>query len=164
MSYAVSYEIRDRAMRRRLKEYLDSCEMESPEAVARFFCYYTFLIWDYLEFGEIFRMYTDDVVMHYGGGQDVHGLEAVIRNTMQLKKGMTFRYKHMFTDIFAEGDCENGYHFVQSTSYCFPDSSGSRTDGGGKEYYLPQGLSNVICECDLKKENGRWIIKEEWMC
>lgn len=162
MPYAVNPEISDTETRRAMQRYLDECRLETPEEVAKFFACYTFLIWDYQLFGEIYRLYNDDIVMFYGGRDAVQGLENVISDTLSAKRGMTFRYKHIFADIFAEGDPESGYHFIQATSYFFPDSGDQEQDFEGR--ILPQGAGSCMCECEIQKINGKWTIVREWMC
>lgn len=147
-----------------MQRYLDECRMETPEEVAKFFAWYTFLIWDYRLFGEIYRLYNDDIVMNYGGRDAVQGLENVISGTLESKRGMPFRYRHIFSDIFAEGDPESGYHFIQATSYLFPDSAGQEQDSVGKGHILPQGTGSCMCECEIHKINGKWTVVQEWMC
>jgi len=164
MPYAINSEIHDLAARERLLHYLDNCSLETLDEVAKFFTYYTFLIWDHQLYGEIYRAYTDDIVMDYGGGKNVQGLENVIRGTLEAKHNMTFHYKHLFTDIFAEGDPESGYRFIQSTTYFFPESGDSEEDFLNGKSLLARGAGNCMCECEVKKINGRWIITHEWMC
>ena len=164
MAHSVNPDIRDTETRKLMERYLDRCQLETPEEVARFFVYYTYLIWDYQMFGEIYRLYDGNIVMHYGGGEAAQGLERVPANTLAAKRGMTFRYRHLFVDIFAEGDPEHGYHFIQSTAYIFPDSDNEEGDLLEEGTILPKGLGNLLCECEIRKINGKWAIVREWMC
>lgn len=159
MPYAVNPAICDTQTRKAMQKYLDECSLETPEEVAQFFTAYTYLIWDYQLFGEIHRVYTGDILLHYAD-HDVQGVANVILETLEAKRGMTFAYKHIFVDIFAEGDPERGYHFIQSTSYHFDENGPCEWDG----CVLPQNHGNCMCECEVRKVDGRWIIVQEWMC
>lgn len=164
MPYTMNPSIQDLVSRDKMLRYLEECAFETPEEVALFFTYYTYLIWDHQLFGEICHLYNDNIVMNYPGGSTVQGLQSVLFDTLGSKRGMTFQYRHLFIDIFAEGDAEHGYHFIQSTSYFFPEAHGSESDVLSGSAILPQGLGTCLCECALRKVQGRWTIVQEWMC
>ena len=151
--------------RKEMEAYVDNCELLTPEEVARLFEEYTHLIWDDFLIGRIYDFYDDDIVMNHANGVTVQGLANVFSGTlsaiadkMQNRPG----YKGVFVDIFAEGDPENGYRFLQATT---------GYDSYAEEYPVTEGRvvddsrngAIGMCECLVKKVDGRWQIVQEWL-
>lgn len=149
--------------RRRLEEYVDSCELQVPEEVARLFKEYTLLVWDYKLLGRIYQFYNDDIVLYVENGNTVVGIEAVVAETLAFTAAVPDN-ESWFIDIFAEGDPKNGYYFIQSTR-CVGTSLGYSSLGPPTGRSLSEGGRDAIglCECHVEKINGRWKITEEWM-
>ena len=150
---------------RKKMEYVDNCELLTPEEVARLFKEYTDLIWDDFMIGKIYDFYDDDIVMNHANGLTIQGVANVFANTLSaIADKMHSRpgYKGVFVDIFAEGDPENGYRFLQATT---------GYDSATEEYPVREGIvvnqsrngSIGLCECLVKKVNGRWQIIQEWL-
>ncbi|SKC36200.1 nuclear transport factor 2 family protein [Maledivibacter halophilus] len=148
--------------RNKLLEYVDNCELKTPEEVARLFEEYTKLIWDHKLVGKIYDFYCDDAVIHSGNGNDVTGVDNVFAGTLQFISSFP-DLKFKFLDIFAEGDEESGYKFVQAVYY---DGINTGYSQFGKPTGKPLSEDDYcmsVCECLVKKVNGRWKIVEEWL-
>ena len=150
------------AERERLVAYVDSCELKTPEEVAKLFEDYTRTIWDFKLVGRINDFYCDDIVINREGGSDLVGAQQVFQNTLHLMAAFP-DLKLKFIDIFAEGSEEEGYSFGQAIYF-----DGSNT--GYSMYGPPTGKSLTegdvclgLCECRVEKVNGRWKIIEEWV-
>jgi hypothetical protein len=145
----------------RLKKIVNNPDFKTPTDVEQFFIAYTHLIWDHKMIGMIYDYYVDDIVLHAEDGQDVVGVEAVVKNTT-IKLNALPDYQTTFSEIFAIGNEENGYRFVQVTTgrgtSLGPSSFGPAT---GKTF-APDNIMNM-CECLVKKNNGKWKIVEEWI-
>ena len=149
--------------RKKLEEYVDHCELRAPEEVARLFKEYTLLVWDFKLLGRIYDFYSDDAIMYVEDGETVVGVEQVVANTLAFTAAVPDN-ESWFIDIFAEGDPEHGYYFIQSTR-CVGTSLGYSKLGPGTGRSLSEGGRDCIglCECHVEKVNGKWKITEEWM-
>lgn len=151
------------SFRKKLEEYVDHCELNAPEEVARLFKEYTLLVWDFKLLGRIYDFYSDNAIMYVENGETVVGVEEVVANTLAFTAAVPDN-ESWFIDIFAEGDPERGYYFLQSTR-CVGTSLGYSTLGPGTGRSLSEGGRDCIglCECHVEKVNGKWKITEEWM-
>jgi hypothetical protein len=149
--------------RSKLEEYVDNCLLNTPEEVARLFKEYTLLVWDYKMIGRIYEFYIDDIILNVEDGKTVVGSEAVVADTLAFTAAIPDN-ESWFIDIFAEGDSQNGYHFIQSTR-CIGTSLGHSASGAPTGRSLSEGGRDCIglCECHVEKIDGRWKITEEWM-
>lgn len=149
--------------RKKFEEYVDNCQLKTPEEVARLFREYTWLVWDYKMLGRIYDFYTDDAIMYVENGETVFGIDAVMKNTLAFTAAVPDN-ESWFVDIFAEGNPEDGYYFIQSTR-CVGTSTGPSEEGPGTGRSLSEGGRDCIglCECRVQKVDGRWKITEEWM-
>ena len=151
--------------RKQMEAFVDSCELKTPEEVSRLFLEYTLLIWDYLLIGRISDFYHDDIVMHHANGISIQGLASVYSGTISAIAATPLDNETIFIDIFAEGDPENGYHFIQATTAWRP----ALHDGAPYEPPEDRVVSDEqngtigLCECLVKKTEGRWRIAEEWL-
>jgi hypothetical protein len=143
-------------------KYVNECQLKVPEEVARLFLEYTIAIWDYKLVGLIYKFYDDDCVIYREGGKEIRGLDATFEGTLSFMAACP-DLKFVFLDIFAQGNEKNGYSFGQALYY-------DGTNTGYSSYGAPTGkkLTNDIpciglCECLVKKVNGRWKIVEEWL-
>lgn len=151
------------SFRKKLEKYVDSCELNTPEEVARLFKEYTLLVWDFKLLGRIYDFYSDNAVMYVENGETVTGVEEVVANTLAFTAAVPDN-ESWFIDIFAEGNPEDGYYFIQSTR-CVGTSLGTSSLGPGTNRSLSEGGRDCIglCECHVQKVNGKWKITEEWM-
>ena len=152
--------------RRALEAIVDRGDFSSCEAVADFFRAYTLLIWDHFLVGRIYDCYTDDIVMHHAGGASVQGLDAVFKNTLAVVASAPRDSETIFVDIFAEGNEAEGYRFMQLTAAYSPQALGRNGRYVKPEdcVYADDGVGSVgMCECSVKKVDGRWVITEEWL-
>lgn len=158
----------DLEKRKEMEAYVDHCELKTPEEVARLFLEYTLLIWDYLLVGRIADFYNEDIVMNHAGGVTVQGLESVYSGTLSAVAECVASMpdnQTIFVDIFAEGTPEDGYHFIQATTAYRPG------EHDGQEYAPPDGVvlpdyqngHTGLCECAVKRIDGKWKIVEEWL-
>ena len=151
--------------RKRMEAYVDHCELKNPDEVARLFLEYTLLIWDYLLVGRIADFYTDDIVMNHANGLTIQGLDNVYSGTLGAIATCPEDNETIFIDIFAEGNPEDGYSFIQATTAYRPSKH------GGAPYQKPEGKmvsdeqngSIGLCECLVKKVDGKWRIVQEWL-
>lgn len=151
--------------RKKLEMFVDTCKLKTPEEVSRLFLEYTLLIWDYWLVGRIADFYPDNIIMNHAGGKTVHGIDAVYANTIAILTNIPFDNQTIFIDIFAEGNPDDGYSFCQATTNYVP------TQHGGECYSPPEGCiysdtaigSVGMCECLVKKIDGKWKIVEEWL-
>ena len=146
-------------------DYVENCELLTPEEVARLFEEYTHLIWDDFMIGKIYDFYDDDIVLNHANGLTIQGVANVFANTLNsINKTLhtTPGYKTVFIDIFAEGDPENGYRFLQATTgydsdtETYPETEGVVVDSS-------RNGRIGLCECLVKKVDGRWQIVQEWL-
>ena len=149
--------------RKKLEDFVDHCELKVPEEVARLFRENTLLVWDYKLLGKIYDFYTDDAIMYVEDGKTVVGVEKVVADTLAFTAAVPDN-ESWFVDIFAEGDEENGYRFIQATR-CVGTCLGRSAAGEATGRSLSEGGRDCIglCECLVKKVDGRWKIVEEWM-
>ena len=143
-------------------KYVNECQLKVPEEVARLFLEYTIAIWDYKLVGLIYKFYDDDCVIHREGGLEITGLEATFGGTLSFMASCP-DLKFVFLDIFAQGNQKDGYSFGQAIYY-------DGTNTGHSSYGPPTGKNITedvpcigLCECLVKKVNGRWKIVEEWL-
>jgi hypothetical protein len=152
--------------RRKMEILVDSGELTDAKTVARFFEAYTLLIWDYLLVGKIYDCYNDDVILNHAGGVTVQGIDTVIKNTLGIIASVAKDNQTVFIDIFAEGNEEEGYRFCQLTTAYSPLANKKMGDyvPPQNRVYLDEEVGGVgICECLVKKVDGRWKIVEEWL-
>ena len=149
--------------RKKLEYYVDHCRLNAPEEVARLFKEYTLLVWDYKLVGRIYDFYTDNAIMYVEDGKTVVGVEQVVADTLAFTSSVPDN-ESWFIDIFAEGNPEDGYYFLQSTR-CVGTSLGPSGSGAPTGRSLSEGGRDCIglCECHVEKVNGEWKITEEWM-
>ena len=149
--------------RKAMEQYVDGCLLNIPEDVARLFKEYTLLIWDYKLTGRIYDFYNDNIILYLENGITVVGIEGVIAATLAFTATVPDN-ESWFTDIFAEGNPQDGYSFIQSTrrvGTCLGYSSAGKPTGRS----LSEGGRDAIalCECRVQKIDGRWKITEEWL-
>lgn len=149
--------------RKKLEYYVDHCKLNVPEEVARLFREYTLLVWDYKLIGRIYDFYTDDAIMYVEDGNTVVGVEQVVADTLAFTSAVPDN-ESWFIDIFAEGNPQDGYYFLQATR-CVGTSLGPSGCGAPTGRSLSEGGRDCIglCECHVQKVNGEWKITEEWM-
>ena len=147
---------------KKLREIVDNPDFKTPADVAQFFIAYTKLIWNHKMIGTIYDYYPDNIVIHAeDDGNDIVGVEDVVKNTV-IKLNALPDYHTTFSEIFAVGDEETGYKFVQVTigegTSLGPSKFGPAT---GKK--ITRHNIMTMCECHVKKINGEWKVVEEWV-
>lgn len=152
------------AERRALEDYYYNCKFETPEEVAKQFEVYTRLIWEFHQAGLCYDYYCDHTVTRlegvgtWVGGKDALEVETLPTFSLYPDKKCNFK------EIYAEGDPESGYHFGQITS-----NSGTVSRGGASFTGLGDGSvfevdsAYCLCECYVKKVEGRWCIVDEFV-
>ncbi|MBT4290867.1 MAG: hypothetical protein HOD92_26375 [Deltaproteobacteria bacterium] len=143
-------------------DYINNCQLKTPEEVARLFREYTAVIWDYKLIGKIYDFYGDNVVIYREGGNDMVGVQDVINDTLAYIAAFP-DLSFEFLDIYCDGNEQDGYRFGQVVEF-------KGTNLGHSKYGPPTGKSLVkdgkgtldICECLIKYVNGRWRMHTEW--
>lgn len=146
--------------RKRLEAIVDNCKFESPEEVTQLFEAYTHLIWKYKQVGRIYDFYYDGMRIHREGGNDLIGVDQVVRDTLAcLAQFPDMEFK--FYDIHGTGNAEEGYRFGQAVYF-------KGTFLGVGPYGLGTGAAFEphecvdVCQCLVKKVDGKWRVVEEW--
>lgn len=148
--------------RARCVNFVNNCELKTPQEVARLFEDFTRTLWDFKLVGRIHDFYCDNITINREGGNDLIGSEDVVVNTLQLMAAFP-DLKLKFIDIFAEGNENDGYSFGQAIYF-------DGTNTGYSKFGAPTGKSLSagevclgLCECRVEKVDGRWKIVEEWV-
>lgn len=152
------------AERKKLEEFYYNCKMETPEEVAKQFEVYTKLIWDFHQAGLCYDYYCDTTTTRLEGtGKWIGGHDALEVETL-LEFSPFPSNKTNFQEIYCVGDPENGYHFGQVTSPSGVYSKeGATLQGRGDGAAFKEGDAYTLCECYVKKVNGRWCIVDEFV-
>lgn len=152
------------AERKRLEEFYYGCRMETPEEVAKQFEVYTRLIWDFHQAGLCYDYYCDTTKTRLEGtGTWIGGHDALEVETLPILSAYPDR-KTNFQEIYCVGDPEQGYHFGQVTSPSgrYAKESASM-QGMGDDSFFEEGSAYTLCECYVKKVDGRWCIVDEFV-
>ncbi|WP_455136163.1 hypothetical protein [Thermophilibacter sp.] len=156
-------EISDDEARRRYERFVDECQLAVPEEVGELFEAYTRLIWQYKEVGRIYDFYSDVTTSYGENGRVSMGADGVLAGTLSFMRSFPDR-RCVFVDIFAEGDQESGYHFGQTTRFHATNTGCTKYGAPTGKELEPEGTSCFsICECEVRKVEGRWRIVNEWV-
>lgn len=152
------------AERKALEAFYYNCKLETPEEVAKLFDVYTRLIWEYHQTGLCYDYYCDTTWTRLEGtGAWIGGHDALEVETLPAI-GPKKNRKCNFKQIFCVGDPENGYHFGQVTSPCGEFAKeGAIATGRGDGSVTSVDEVYTLCECYVKKVEGRWVITDEWV-
>ncbi|MES9760561.1 hypothetical protein ABWK29_29325 [Priestia megaterium] len=146
--------------RKRLEYIVDNCKFETAEQVCELFEAYTHLIWKYKQVGRIYDFYYDDMIIHREGGNDLIGIDKVVQDTLAcLAAFPDMEFK--FYGIHGVGNPEDGFRFGQAV-YFAGTNTGISKYGRGDGSSLPPHECVDLCECLIKKIDGRWRVVEEW--
>lgn len=148
--------------RNRCLEYVNTCQLKTPDEVAQLFEDFTRTLWDFKMVGRIHDFYCDNIVINREGGHDLVGSEDVLQNTLQLMSAFP-DLKLKFIDIFAEGDEEHGYSFGQAIYFDGTNTGYSKFGPPTGKRLCENDICLGLCECRVEKVNGRWKIVEEWV-
>lgn len=146
--------------RQQLEYIVDNCKFETPQQVAELFEAYTHLIWKYKQVGRIYDFYYDGMVIHREGGEDIIGVDEVIKHTLELLVAFP-DLEHIFYDICCVGNQEDGYLFGQAVCMTGTYSGISKYGIGNGEKAVPHECPD-LCQCLVKKIDGRWRVVVEW--
>lgn len=149
--------------RKTMEDFIKNCHLEFPEEIAQLFEQYTRVIWQYKCPGAIHKFYCDETICYGENGKKTVGMDKVVAGTLGFMRSFPDRICD-FVDIFAEGNEEEGYSFGQATRF-------NAVNTGWTKYGAPTGKTlqrdgeycHSICECKLRKVEGRWRIVEEWV-
>lgn len=149
--------------RKTLEAFVKQCRLTFPDEIATLFEDYTRVIWQHQCPGEIHRFYCDETICYGEGGRKTIGVECIVAGTLQFMRAFPERICD-FVDIFAQGNEEEGYSFGQATRF-------NAQNTGYSQYGPPTGKTlqrdgdycHSICECKVRKVDGRWRIAEEWV-
>ncbi|PFI59474.1 hypothetical protein COI68_27205 [Priestia megaterium] len=146
--------------RKRLEYIVDNCQFETAEQVCELFEAYTHLIWKYKQVGRIYDFYYDDMIIHREGGNDLIGIDKVVQDTLAcLAAFPDMEFK--FYGIHGVGNPEDGFRFGQAVHFAGTNTGISKY-GRGDGSSLPPHECVDLCECLIKKVDGRWRVVEEW--
>ena len=146
--------------RKQLEEIVAGCKFESAEEVAQLFQAYTHLIWKHKQVGRIYDFYYDGMRIHREGGNDLIGVDKVVQDTLACLAAFP-DMEFQFYTIHGTGNQEDGYRFGQAVYF-------TGTFLGVGPYGLGTGASFQphecvdLCECLVKKIDGKWRGAEEW--
>jgi predicted ester cyclase len=143
-------------------DYINNCQLKTPEEVAKLFREYTAVIWDYKLIGKIYDFYGDNVVIYREGGNDMVGVQDVINDTLAYIAAFP-DLSFEFLDIYCDGNEQDGYRFGQVVEF-------KGTNLGFSKYGPPTGKSLEkngegtldICQCLIKFVDNRWRMHTEW--
>lgn len=146
--------------RKRLEAIVDNCRFETPEQVTELFEAYTHLIWKYKQVGRIYDFYYDGMMIHREGGNDLIGVDKVVQDTLAcLAAFPDMEFK--FYDIRGVGNPEEGFRFGQAVHFKGTFLGVSQYGQGTGAAFESHECVDV-CECLIKKVDGRWRVVEEW--
>ena len=146
--------------RRRLEYIVDHCKFETPEQVTELFEAYTHLIWKYKQVGRIYDFYYDGMMIHREGNNDLIGVDQVVKDTLACLAAfpdMGFK----FYDIHGTGNPEEGFRFGQAVYFKGTFLGVSKYGQGTGAAFAPDECVD-ICECLVKRVDGKWRVVEEW--
>ncbi len=144
----------------RLRTIVENPDFQTAADVERFFIAYTKYIWDYKMVGLIYDHYTDETVIHGENGVDIAGIGPVVFHTLERLLTMP-DMKITFIGIWADKVSDDEYKFVQITH---PEGTFTGPSRYGPPTGKKLGYDNIMnmCECLVKKIDGKWKIVEEW--
>ena len=146
--------------RRRLEYIVDHCKFETPEQVTELFEAYTHLIWKYKQVGRIYDFYYDGMMIHREGNNDLIGVDQVVKDTLAcLAAFPDMEFK--FYDIHGTGNPEEGFRFGQAVYFKGTFLGVSKYGQGTGAACAPDECVD-ICECLVKRVDGKWRVVEEW--
>ena len=146
--------------RRRLEYIVDHCKFETPEQVTELFEAYTHLIWKYNQVGRIYDFYYDGMMIHREGNNDLIGVDQVVKDTLAcLAAFPDMEFK--FYDIHGTGNPEEGFRFGQAVYFKGTFLGVSKYGQGTGAAFAPDECVD-ICECLVKRVDGKWRVVEEW--
>ena len=146
--------------RRRLEYIVDHCKFETPEQVTELFEAYTHLIWKYKQVGRIYDFYYDGMMIHREGNNDLIGVDQVVKDTLAcLAAFPDMEFK--FYDIHGTGNPEEGFRFGQAVYFKGTFLGVSKYGQGTGAAFAPDECVD-ICECLVKRVDGKWRVVEEW--
>ena len=146
--------------RRELEYIVDHCPFETPEQVCKLFEALTHLIWKHKQIGRIYDFYYDGMIIHHQGEGDIIGVDKVVQDTLACLAAfpdMEFKFYH----IYGTGTPEEGFRFGQAVHFAGTFKGVSKYGLGIGAAFLPHE-SVDLCECLIKKVDGRWRVVEEW--
>lgn len=150
--------------RRELESYYNSCKLETPEEVAKLFEVYTKLIWVHHQAGLVYDYYCDETMLHHeGSAKMVGGVDVMEKHTIPSFAAFPQNNTY-FLDIFCVGNEQDGYRFGQATTHSgLYAENGYSSHGMGDGVYHQKGHDLTLCQCDVKKINGRWVVDQEYL-
>lgn len=146
--------------RKELEYIVDHCKFETAEQVCQLFEAYTHLIWKYKQVGRIYDFYYDGMMIHREGDNDLIGVEKVVQDTLACLAAFP-DMEFMFYDIYGTGSPEEGFRFGQAVYFKGTFQGISRYGLGDGAAFAPHECVDV-CQCLVKKVDGRWRVVEEW--
>ena len=146
--------------RKRLEYIVYNCKFETPQQITELFEAYTHLIWKYKQVGRIYDFYYDGMMIHREGGNDLIGVDKVVQDTLAcLAAFPDMEFK--FYDIHGVGNPEDGFRFGQAVYFMGTFNGVSKYGLGTGAAFEPHECVD-ICECLVKKVDGKWRVVEEW--
>lgn len=145
---------------KRLRAIVEKADLKTTADVEEFFVAYTKCIWDHKMVGLIYDHYTDETTIHGENGVDIAGIGPVVYHTLERLYAVP-DIKVQFIGIWAVKLNDDEFRFIQVTH---PDG----TFTGPSHYGSPSGAKlsydNIMnmCECLVKRIDGKWKIVEEW--
>ncbi len=148
------------AERRALEHIVDNCKFETAEQVCELFEALTHLIWKYKQVGRIYDFYYDGMRIHHQGDSDIIGVDKVVQDTLACLAAFP-DMEFIFYHIYGTGNPEEGFRFGQAVHFKGTFNGISKYGLGAGAAFEPHECVDV-CECLIKKVDGRWRVVEEW--
>lgn len=146
--------------RKELEYIVDNCKFETPEQVCELFEALTHLIWKYKQVGRIYDFYYDGMMIHHQGDKDIIGVDKVVEDTLACLAALP-DMEFMFYNIYGTGNPVDGFRFGQAVYFKGTFNGISRYGLGSGVAFEPNECVD-LCECLIKKVDGRWRVVEEW--
>lgn len=110
--------------------------------------------------GRIYDFYYDGMMIHREGNNDLIGVDQVVKDTLAcLAAFPDMEFK--FYDIHGTGNPEEGFRFGQAVYFKGTFLGVSKYGQGTGAAFAPDECVD-ICECLVKRVDGKWRVVEEW--
>ncbi len=117
-------------------------------------------IWDHKMVGSIYDSYGDHTIIHGEGGSQTSDLLSLFRHTSDRLLTIP-DMETTFIEIHADKLGDDEFRFVQVT-HLDATCTGPCSYGPPGNQVLNEENNMSICDCRVRRVDGRWMIVEEW--
>ena len=147
--------------RKILRGIVDQCRFETTEDVERYFEALTLLIWKHHLVGLIYACYYDKMANRRDGGIVLEGSDQTVRDTLALQAKVP-DILPVFCEIHAVKNPDDGFRFGQVVYNDGSARGGVSLHGKGGDGVFEPYECLEMCECVVRRVEGKWRITEEW--